>query len=164
MTLERVILTIIYVISLVLWVWILPRSKWRELCVALLACQALTWINSLIHVQWGLYIFPVREFPKATNLSFTLEFFLYPFLCAISFIYEPKDSRLKQLCRIALWVSIAVAVDVLLNQYTNLVHYIRYTWYCAWVELYVIYWISNTYTRWFFKGMRSDTGGESAYG
>lgn len=69
MTLERLVLIIIWTLSVLAIILFIPKNKRREAVLSFLACQAITWVNSMLHVKYGLLEFPVREFPKS-NRSF----------------------------------------------------------------------------------------------
>jgi hypothetical protein len=151
MTLERLVLIVIWVASFIAVVLYIPRLKRREALIALLTCQAITWVNSMLHEKYGLLAFPVREFPKATNLLFTTEYMMYPLMCAFYYIYEPKSGKLLRFFYLAGCISFLTVVDVWINTYTDLIAYANYSWYWTWIDFFFIFLLVNVYCKWFFK-------------
>ncbi len=151
MTLERLVLITIWVTSFIAVVLFIPSHKRREAILSLLACQAITWVNSMLHVKYGLLTFPVREFPKATELLFTSEYMMYPLMCAFYYIYEPKSGKLIRFFYLAGCISCLTIVDVIISTNTELIKYERYSWYWTWIDFFLIFLITNLYCKWFFK-------------
>ncbi|WP_146250328.1 CBO0543 family protein [Paenibacillus flagellatus] len=150
MTVERFVLTALWVISLSVCPAI-PKRKRREAWIALLACQAMTWVSTMLHVWFGLLKFPVREFPKATDLNFTTEFFFYPFLCALYVISEPKGSGWVRFGHLAVWLTVVSVIDQAIVSFTDLIRYEHYAWYWTWITFGLLFAVTNAYVRMFFR-------------
>ncbi|MCD9021498.1 CBO0543 family protein [Cohnella silvisoli] len=151
MTLERRVLIMIWIASIIAVVLFIPKHKRREAIVVLLTCQAITWLNGILHVEFGLLAFPVREFPRATKLLFTSEYMMYPLMCAFYFIYEPHSRKLLRLPYLVAWISGLTMVDVMIERYTNLIEYVNYFWYWTWIDFFLIFLLTNVYCKWYFK-------------
>ncbi|MFE5321755.1 CBO0543 family protein [Paenibacillus sp. NPDC056579] len=151
MTLERLVLIAIWVLIITAIVLFIPRKKRREAVLAFLACQAVTWVNSTLHVQFGLLQFPVREFPKASELLFTSEYMMYPVMCAFYYIYEPKSGKLPRLLYLAACITCLCVVDTVIEKYTELIKYTNYSVFLTWIDFVVIFLITNIYCKWYFK-------------
>jgi hypothetical protein len=151
MTLEYWVLILIWSASIVAVALYIPNHKRREAVLAFLACQAVTWLNSLIHVNYGLLAFPVREFPKATDLLFTSEYMMYPLMCAFYYIYEPYSGNLLRLFYLVGCISCLTIVDTVIVTYTDLIDYPNYSWYWTWIDFFAIFLLINIYCKWFFK-------------
>jgi hypothetical protein len=149
---ERILLIAIWLVSIAVTVLFVSKAKRREAALSFLACQCLTWINSLLRVKFHLLVFPVREFPKATDLLVSTEFFMYPLICAFYYIYDPKSSSVfRRFIHLCIWTTGADLVEVLLEKYTNLITYLHFTWYWTWLDFFVLFIVTNVYCNWFFK-------------
>jgi hypothetical protein len=151
MNTEFVILIIIWVVGLISFFLFTPKRKHRNLIFGYLVCKTLTWISTLFHVKFNLLIFPFREFPKATDLMLTTEYFFYPLMCGFYIIYEPKLKYLGRFFYLSLWISVLVIIDVMMEKYTNLIEYIHYDWYWTWLNFFCIFALSNRIYHWFFS-------------
>lgn len=151
MTLERLVLIIIWIASILAIILFIPKNKRREAVLSFLACQAITWVNSMLHVKYGLLEFPVREFPKATDLLFTSEYMMYPLMCSFYFIHEPGSRKLLRLFYLAGCISCLTVIDIIISTFTNLIKYTNYSWYWTWIDFFLIFAITNVYCKWFFK-------------
>jgi hypothetical protein len=151
MTLERLILVLIWVTGSIAFLLYIPSQKRREAILSFLACQAITWVNGTLHIKYGLLEFPVREFPKATELLFTSEYIMYPLICAFYYIYEPASGKLLRLLYLVSCISCLTVVDVLIETYTDLIEYKNYNWYWTWIDFFLIFLLTNAYCKWFFQ-------------
>lgn len=147
---ERFILITVWTVGITACLMI-PQRKRREAWIAFLICQAITWIESLLQVRLGWIAFPVREFPKATDVCLTTEFFFYPLACAIYFIFEPGQSRTWRLCYLLLWAGGLTLFDWALSVHTDLLDYKRYDWYWSGLDFAITFVAVGAYTRWFFR-------------
>ncbi|WP_026568348.1 CBO0543 family protein [Bacillus sp. UNC41MFS5] len=152
MSVDYVIIILMWVIGIIAYIFFTPKKRYRKVLVTLLICQALLWVNSLFHVEFNLLAFPVREFPKATDLLITTEYFFYPLLSGLYIAYEPKrSSYLIRLIYLSVWSSVIAIYDQMLVNYTNLVEYVHYAWYFTWLDFFCIYAATNVIYQWFFK-------------
>jgi hypothetical protein len=147
---ERFVLLSIWAVGLTACLMI-PANKRREGWIAFLMCQAISWIGALLEVRLGWISFPVREFPIATDLGLTNEFFFYPLCCAFYYIFEPRSARTSRLLYSLVWIFGVGAFDGLLSEYTDLLEYGGYNWYWNVLETGLVFVATNLYTRWFFK-------------
>lgn len=151
-----------YVIMMLLWgagisafILFIPRNRRRRFFIAFLFCQAVLWLSSLFHVKYHLLAFPVREFPKATDLLVTTEYFFYPVCCGFYVVFEPKRSFLIRILYLAVCCSGIVVLDVILEKYTDLIKYVHYKWYLTWINAFGIAAVTNIVCKWFFKSKES---------
>lgn len=155
MNLDRFVLLIIWSISLALFTFWIPRNKLASVLLSFMACQSLTWFTSMMHVYFGWISFPVREFPRATDLLFTTEYVFYPLLCAFFVISEPSSAKpYARYGYLALWVSAITLFDVVLSHYTKLVRYERYGWPSTWISIYIEFLLIRIYNSWFFAAKK----------
>lgn len=151
MSIEFVTLIVIWAIGVISFFIFTPKCHRRKLIFGYLVCKTLTWLSSLLYVNYNLLIFPIREFPKATDLLLTTEYFFYPLLCGFYIIHEPKSNYFIQFLYLSLWVSILVIIGVIIEKYTNLIEYTHYHWYWNWLNLLCIFATSNIICHYFFK-------------
>jgi hypothetical protein len=130
-----------------------PKNKIREASVIYLFKLLLTWILGLYVVQMKWIEYPVRSiFPYAHRTSFTFEFFVYPAICVLFIIYYPwKKSYIIQLGHFVAFCSVMTLLEVLIVQYTNLIVYIKWTWYWTWISLFLTFFLSRLHYVWFFS-------------
>ncbi|MFC5449743.1 CBO0543 family protein [Paenibacillus aestuarii] len=151
MNVDRATLAVIWILGITI-LFFIPAAKRREAFVAFLACQCLTWFDSMMQVQFGLISFPVREFPKATDLLVTSEFFMYPYACGLYFINKPKArGTLFKISALMLWVTCLTGIDLFLVNFTHLISYDRYAWYWSWLDFLVTFILADLYSEWFLK-------------
>ncbi len=152
MSLESVILIVAWGLMIALLVIFVPRNKIREAQVIFLFKQLMTWIFGLIVAELGLIEYPVRVFSYASRASFTFEFFIYPSLCVIFNLHYPENKRaLRQLGHYVLFCSAITVVEVLCERFTNIIHYVNWTWYTTWFTLLITFYLSRLYYIWFFR-------------
>lgn len=151
-SIERIVVMLIWMFSVAAIVVFVPVRKRREFAFAFLMCQTQTWLITLVHVKYGLLDFPVREFQYATDLLLATEYVYYPVLCAFTVIFELKKGGIPVLIGwTALAVSFLTVQDVLLESYTNLLSYTNYDWYWTWLVFFVEFIIVRQLSRWFFR-------------
>ena len=151
MSVDYIIIILMWVIGIIAFIFLTPKKRYRRVLVTALICQTFLWVNSLVHVEFNLLAFPVREFPKATDLLITTEYFFYPLLSAFYVAYEPKGSLRIRLIYLSVWISFIAFYDQMLVNYTNLVEYVHYAWYFTWIDFFCIFAVTNWIYQWFFK-------------
>jgi hypothetical protein len=151
MSVDYVYLIIMWVIGIIAYLFLTPKKHYRKMLFTLLVCQSFLWLNSLIHVEFNLLAFPVRELPKATELLFTTEYFFYPLLCGLYVAYEPKRSLRIRVFYLSIWISALTLYDLILVNFSNLVEYVHYAWYFTWIDFFCIFAVTNWVYQWFFK-------------
>jgi hypothetical protein len=160
---ETVVVSILWYAGLIAALVLIPKMKLREAVVGFLACQPLTWTFSFIELRTNLLTFPVREFPLATSINFTTEFWAYPLLCALFVIYKDRFPRWRKYVFLGAIITILTTVDVLIESYTDLIEYHRHTWFSVWVSFYVIFLLADLFHQWFYSGtVASEKGVDSA--
>jgi hypothetical protein len=151
MSLNYIVMILMWVIGIFAFIFVTPRKSHRKALIALLVSQALLWVSSLIHVEFHLIAFPVREFPKATDLLLVTEYVFYPILTALYIVYEPKRSNAFRLIYLSIWTSVIVVIDLLLVHFTDLLEYTDYKWYFTWISFFGLLAVTNVIFKWFFK-------------
>lgn len=150
MSKEQWILVLIWAVCLSLYA-VVPKIKRREFVLALLTIQGMKWLVTFMLVKYGLISFPIREFPKATDLGFTLQAILMPTLSSAYSIWQPNRSLPVRMIASAIFLLLAALLYSALAAYTELIKYDHYAWYWAWICFFALFWITETYSRWFFR-------------
>jgi hypothetical protein len=149
---DRAILILIWIVTILLMVLATPRKKIREALVIFMFKQVLTWVFGLIVVEHKLIEYPVREFPYAVKSSFSFEYFIYPAICIVFNLRFPeKRNSIYKIGWYLLFPTWMTLIEVLLENYTNLVHYIHWNWFYSWITLLVTFIISRVFYLWFMK-------------
>lgn len=161
MTVEVLVLVLMWVIGILSFLIITPKDRKRRFLLAFLICQALTWLIALLLVKYNRISYPVREFPKATDIQVTLNYLFYPLICGFYIIFEPKRNYWVRILYLSLWVSGLVLSIVMIEKYTNLITFVHYAWYWSWLNFFCLFTVSNLLYQWFFKDkalLQSDKG------
>ena len=143
----------IWIITSLLLILFVPKNRIREATVSFLFKQLITWLFGLLVVEKGNITYPYRLFfKKTTKSSFTFEYFVYPSLCALFNLHFPegKNSRTKLLYYF-LHTSFITIIEAFIEKYTQLIKYKRWAWYWTFSTIWISYFISRVYHRWFFK-------------
>jgi hypothetical protein len=92
LTIEQLVLATIWLSCILILFFVVPRQRVRELVAVFLFFQTLTWLFSIALSYHGLLYAPVREFPDATKISFTLEYIAFPSAAVFFQLWYPEKS------------------------------------------------------------------------
>jgi hypothetical protein len=149
---DKIILIIICGLTIGGLILLVPRNKIRDAHIIFLFKQFLTWFFGLAVVQAGLIIYPIREFPKATQASFSFEYFIYPAISVIFNLRFPENKgRIFQIAWFLFFPTWMTILEYLIERYTMLILYIHWEWYWTWITLFITLLISRLYYLWFRK-------------
>jgi len=152
MLLEEIILYLMSFISIVSFWLFIPHEKQRNAQIAFLFTQLMTWFLGILIVDLNFIEYPVHFFPKANSTSFVFEFLTYPVICTFFNLYYPENkSKLTKFCYYASICSLLTGLELIFENYTQLIKYIHWTGYYTWITLFITLYISRLYYRWFFK-------------
>lgn len=140
------------IMSLLLFKYV-PKNKIREAHIAFMFKQVITWIFGLLVVEKKLIFYPDRLFfKKANKSSFTFEYFVYPALCSLFNLYYPeKSNNVGKLIYFFIHTSIITCLEIFAVKYTNLIKYHNWKWYWSFITIWLTYYVSRIYHRWFYK-------------
>ncbi|WP_240758487.1 CBO0543 family protein [Lysinibacillus sp. SGAir0095] len=128
------------------------RKDLRKGFLALMMFQAIIWLCDMLSFKYGLLSAPVREFPKAIDLSITINYFFYPVLFSIFYVHkEVKESRWARFIYFFVWITAITFFDIVLKKYTDLLEYGSITWYGMWIYLGALFFVSQVCCNWFYK-------------
>ncbi|WP_026575546.1 CBO0543 family protein [Bacillus sp. UNC438CL73TsuS30] len=152
MLVERIILVAMWLTGFICLMLFIPRNDRRKGILALLIFQAFIWLCDLPSFQLNLLKAPVREFPKATDLPFTIDYFFYPVLFSIYYVHKKKKGSFwSRMIPFLVWVSIITLYDSVLERYTDLLEYDLLPWYGMWIYIGFLFYMSQVCCNWFFK-------------
>lgn len=151
MTKERMILIAVWVTVLAAIGLLVKGKTWHRFAAGYLMAQNLTWLNVLIHCQLGMFDYPVREFPKATDVGFTLQYLLYPAAVGFCVLFEPRGSFWKKTLYILTWSTGMTVFRLVLMRYTQLIVAHHFHLLLDWATMLVIFLVATGVTKWLFR-------------
>lgn len=151
MKLEWTILILVWAIGIGL-LFIIPKNKRRLALVAFLFKQVITLLFGSVVVQFGLIAYPIRLFADVNRASFSYEFFLYPVVCAVFLVFYPvSKSMLYRFGYFTVFCTVLTIPEMLLEHYTDLIVYLKWSWYWTWITLFLTILLSRKFCVWFFR-------------
>ncbi|CAM4404519.1 CBO0543 family protein [Paenibacillus tarimensis] len=150
-TTDRVVLAFVWFLVIGSFFLLVPGRKKRESLIVFFSCQMLTWSLSLLFVEYGLITNPVREFQDATQTNFTFNYAFFPMIAVFYNLWFPeRTGRTLKLAYMVLVPMIATVCTLLVEHYTNLIHYKHFRWYMNWFVFAAGYYAMRRYAIWFF--------------
>ena len=141
-----------WITTITLLLMFIPRDKIREAQVAFFFKQVLTWLLGLTVVELKLIEYPIRLFSYANKTSFTFEYFIYPAICAVFNVHYPMGKSVwRQLLYYFYYCTAITAVEIIVEEYTDIIEYINWTWYITWITLFITFFMTRKFYEWFFK-------------
>lgn len=155
---EQILLLSAALIS-ILSLKLVPKANRLQAQFIFLFVQFPTWLLGLIAVEFGLLEYPVHELSRANSTSFVFEYLILPIYC-IHFNaryprYATKTKKVLFYLGAALFLT---GVEVIIEQYTDILEYTGWQWYITFLTVLFILWLSRIMTLWFFKKFRPKTG------
>ena len=153
MTKEGIIEASVWVIMIIALFLFVPKNKLREALVVYTFTLFLGFFIGLFIVQMKWIEYPARIlFRYADKTEFTFEFLLYPAICVLFILHYPwKKNYITQLGYFVAYSSIMTLFEVLIEHYTQLIHYIKWTWYWKWVTIFLTFYLSRLFYVWLFR-------------
>jgi hypothetical protein len=151
MILERKIIILVWIFGLAMVVIFVRRANARRFILAYMTSQAIVWFSVILQVKLRIISFPVREFPKATDIGFTMAYFLYPILIGIYILLEPRLSRAIRTLYLLLWCTALTWFNYLLTHYTQLMDYLHLNWFMGSMFFIFLLVLTNVVVRYFYR-------------
>lgn len=152
MIFEVHILYLAWFISIASFFLFIPKKKQRNAQFSILVMQFITWFLGLFVANLNLIQYPVRFFSGVNGTSFTFEYLAYPVICAFFNEHYPEyKGKLIKFCYYTTICSVITILEIILENYTQLIKYINWTGYHTWSSVFLTLYISRLYYRWFFK-------------
>jgi len=150
---EKTIEVSAWFILVLLLIKFVPKHRIREASVAFLFKQAITWLFGLIVVEKNLIKYPFHVFfKKKSKTSFTFEYFVYPAICVLFNLYYPeKKGYIVKIFYHFSYTSIITMFEMFAVKYTKLIKYNNWTWYYTSITLWLTFYLSRIFQRWFFR-------------
>lgn len=148
MQIERLILVAMWLFGFIGFILFIPRKDWRKGFLAFLVFQAIIWLCDMPSFKFDLLRAPVREFPKATDLPLTIDYFFYPVLFSIFYVHRRRKGRWTYFF---VWTTLLSILDIVIERYTDLLEYEFLKWYGMWVYIVFLFYVSQICCNWFFK-------------
>jgi hypothetical protein len=145
--------TVIFLMS----IFFVPKANRLQAQFIFLFIQFPTWILGLIAVESGLLEYPVHELSRANSTSFVFEYMILPIYCVHFNARFPsgalKFMKLLYYCGASLFLTF---VEVIVERYTQIIHYTGWHWYFTFFSVLFILWLSRLMVKWFFKDIESE--------
>ncbi|WML41436.1 CBO0543 family protein [Neobacillus sp. OS1-2] len=152
MRMEYLILAAMWLFGIIAWILFIPSNDRRKGFLAYLMFQGIVWLCDMPSFTFGLLRAPVREFPKATDLPLTINYFFYPVLFSILYVHRKVTGRIRtRMTYFFVWVTVITLFDIVLERYTDLLEYETLTWYGMWIYMVFLFYVSQVCCNWFFK-------------
>ncbi|MDP4143532.1 MAG: CBO0543 family protein [Bacillota bacterium] len=149
---EYILIAIGWIIAIGLLIRFIPKNKIREAMVAFTFMQLLTWLLGLSVAELGLIEYPVRLFAHVNKTSFTFEYFVYPAICAVFNVNFPENKNAFGRFRYYFYICTSITIiEVVVEEYTELIEYIHWTWHITWITLLITFYVTRKYYEWFFQ-------------
>lgn len=137
--LEKTIEIVSWLIAILLFYFLIPKSKRFEAVLSIFVMQMFTWPLGFIVAELKLISYPSRFFEYATTASFTFEYFVFPVVSALFNQYYPKNSSyIKVFLYTSVIVSLITIGEFILEIYTDNINYINWDWYWSWLSMFVL--------------------------
>lgn len=150
MRLETKILIDLWLVMTILIIVVVPKAHFRRYLLGSLVCQCITWFSILLHVHFKLLAYPVREFPKATDLGFSMPYMVYPIMAGLYMVYEPRHSLPLRVAYLFLWCCGVAVFHYTMAKYTDLLNFVHYHWFFSGATSIIVLLLTSTIVRWFF--------------
>lgn len=152
MSLEHYILLCMWLVTTAMLLIFIPKGRIREAIVIFLFKQLITWLIGLMVVELRLIEYPVRIFSYANKTSFYFEFYVYPAICVVFNLHYPKNRRIIRQALYYIYFCTGITIiEVLVEQYTDVVTYLNWHWTVTWVTLFITFYITREFYLWFFR-------------
>ncbi|WP_326116516.1 CBO0543 family protein [Paenibacillus alginolyticus] len=107
--------------------------------------------TKLLLVQFDLVAYPLREFPKASDLNITFKVVWMPVASGLYYIYRPRANKLTKCFYFAVWISLLTLIDGMLAAKTELVDYVHFHWSLMAIVYSIIFLSVRGLASWFFR-------------
>lgn len=155
MQMDYFILIAMWIIGIIGFIVFIPRKEKRKGILVFMIFQAIIWLCDMFSFSNNLLSAPVRFFPKATDLTVTINYLFYPMLFSLYYVHRKANGSLKyRITYFLIWVSSVTLFDMLIERHTNLLEYDRITSFGMWVYNGFIFFMSQMCCSWFYRGRK----------
>lgn len=141
-----------FVIALLILIFVVDWRYFRDWIVVFLFKCTLDFIWGSPVVELKMLEYPNRLLPKFYDTSILFELWVFPVLC-IWYNQVTKDRGIVAILFYAVVFSAGItAVEYPLERYTNLIHYITWSWFTTFYTLIITFLMSRTFIALFRRG------------
>jgi hypothetical protein len=145
-----------YIVIIVLWIVlpillfkVTPKDRIREALATLMFFQTLTWLFSTGLTYFGLLESPIRLFQEATQLSFTMEYLVFPTAAVLFQLKFPKNSTfVRRLLHYLFWVGVILSFMFLISSFTNIMGVTIDSLIRSFFNFIIELWLCRRYVLW----------------
>lgn len=151
---NELILIFSCLISISVLFLVIQKNTTRISIITFLFSSTVAWAYEYIQVMFGLLEFPYREFEKATKLSFSLHYAVYPiFLVYFILFYPSNKGKLKIYFHTLVFNLLLATYTFLLNEYSSLIEFKHWNFFYSVGINFIILFIIKKFVFWFKKGL-----------
>lgn len=156
MSRDTMLIVLGWIIAISMLIIFTPRNKIRHACIIFLIKQNITWFWGLVAVELRLLEYPVRSFAYSTKTSFDFEYFIYPAFCVVFNLHYPVGKgSFRQFMHYFYFCTGLTSIEILVEKYTDILHYIHWNWFITWITLFLTFVASRQFYLWFTKNEKS---------
>lgn len=154
MKIEPIILSISWLVSFLILVIFIPQKNIRMYLVTFLFTSTIAWIYEYFQLMMGFLEFPWREFSKATKMSFTLHYIVYPTF-AVLFIRSISNLNRERIIIVKIIIfSILISIfTYAISTFSSLIEYRNWNFLIGVISNIIILYIVKRFVFWFKRGL-----------
>lgn len=151
---NTLIIIISWLLSIcLLWLFV-PRKQLRYYVITFLFSSTVAWAYEYVQVSFGLIEFPFREFEKASKMSFSLHYAVYPTFCVFYILYFPvSQGKMKKFLHTCLFNLLLALYTFLLNKYSSLIEFKHWNFFYSIGINFILLYTIKRFAFWFKKGL-----------
>ncbi|WP_338473226.1 CBO0543 family protein [Niallia sp. XMNu-256] len=136
-------------VSALLLLFYVPRNRFREANIISLLKQTITFLLEVLVVEKKLITYPFR---RTLTSSFTFEYLVYLALCVLFNLYYPeKRNFVVKFLYYFVHTWFITGFEMIALKYTNIIRYKKWTWYWSYITVWLTYYISRSYHKWYMR-------------
>lgn len=149
---EMVISISAFIIALLILIFVIDWRYFRDWVVVYLFKVNLDFIWGIPVVKLKLLEYPERFLPNYYDTSILFELWVFPILCVL-YNQVTKDRGIGPIIFFAMLFSAGITViEYPLELYTNLIHYIEWSWFTTFYTLIITFLMSRIFIAIFRRG------------
>ncbi|WP_397376041.1 CBO0543 family protein [Paenibacillus terricola] len=153
---DKIILWSVWILTAILLLVFIKRDNFINAQLSFMFMQIPCWLFGTLVAEGKLIEYPIGFLNNVYKASFTFEFFVFPSISAIFNVYFPthKSWFIKTVYTLSFPAAMTI-VEVLLEKNTDIITYIRWSWYWSFITILITLLISYWYYLWFFRKIRA---------
>ncbi|WP_425466312.1 CBO0543 family protein [Niallia taxi] len=154
MKIELFILCFSWLFSILLLVIFITKENIRLYLVTFIFTSTLSWIYEYFQLMMGFLEFPWREFSKATKMSFTLHYIVYPTFAV--FFIRSITKRNKEsiiILKIIMFATLISFFTYAISTFSSLIEYKNWNFLTGVISNIIMLYIVKSFVFWFKRGL-----------